>query len=667
MSTYATSAAGPDTVVNNNNTFSARSILAGTDPQSNILDSTWAKQAFLVNQNDLDPVDVQNRGYSTAVLKFTDTTLGGNYAVNAKPQFTRYADPRAQGRKQGRNETRIGSINGNLGMGRYYSEAIDDNAQLIHMRFGVAQFNSLTTFFTGFYNQSAGRLARTGRSGKGFFFGVGETLGIIAQIVVWPLIAVQAFGRVARFFLQKPTSKYYYLKPAMFVYWASVNSMVNKIAVGRGLFPVRFADEGTQSVGQSYKIDQEGLENLHRLMPDVFSADGGYDIYAVANKAQRLKIYNDQRIFENFNNESDSDFFSFVKGESATKVINPPGEHTLRNAFQNFLKSSSNLPSTNDGAEQDIKNTPDKEGYFDYLKAELDDGGAFVTMRVDYTGPVQESFANSKRPSDISGKVNSIMSQRRSSNYSFAGGNIDDSVIGKTVGGILGAAGNVVAGALDSLSFGGLVSLAGGAFVDFPDHWESSQATLPRSSYTMQLVSPYGNVVSQMQNIYIPLCMLLAMALPLSTGRQSYTSPFLLELYDKGRHQTRLGMVDALSITRGTTNLGFNKSGHAMGVDVTFSVVDMSSVMHMQMSKGLDFVGGDDGVFDDETVFSDYMNTLSSLGLHEQFHVIPKLRLALARKQRALESLTSPAAWAAFTKNETPIGMLEVFFKGTAR
>lgn len=668
---YSDSATGndlrPDQV---SNPFSAKSVLSNVDFTSNILDSSWAKQAFLVNQKDLELVDVQNRTFSSASLKFTDTTLGGNYAVNAKPQFTRYSDIRASGRLQGRNKTQISSENGNLGMGRYYSEAIDDNSQLIHMIFGVPQFNSLTTFFSGFYNSGAGRLARTGRT-DGVFYQAGQIIGLVAQVVVWPLIAISFLGRVARFFLQRPTSKYYYLKPTMFVYWGAVNNMVNKIAVGRGLFPVTFSSQGDQKIGSSYVLDKDALKGISRLLPGVFSEDGGYDIYATANKAQRMKIQNDKRIFDNFNVDSNADFIGFVKKEGNSTLNVPPGDHSFSNSFQRFIKSPlTYISKGNDAesAEADIKTKPgEAPGFFEHLVGELDDGGAFVTLRVDYTGPVSESFANSKRPSDIAGKVNSLMSQRRSSNYSFAGGNLIGGAAGNLIGGVLGKVGDLVSGTLDSLNFSGLVSLAGGAFVDFPDHWESSSAQLPRSSYTIQLVSPYGNVVSQMQNMYIPLCLLLAGALPLSTGKQSYTSPFLCQIYDKGRHQTRLGMIDSLSIVRGTTALGFNKFGHAMGVDVTFTVADMSSIMHMQMAKGFDFLGGDDGVFDDETVFSDYMNTLSSLGLHEQFHVFPKLRLALARKQRQLQQLSSPAAWASFVKNETPIGMLEMFFRGTAR
>ena len=106
-------------------------------------DAQWVRQSFIVNVDDLDRVDQQNRTFSTANIKYTDTSPGGNFAINPPPQFTRYADP-----KPSPGSRAVGS----KGMGRYYSEAIDDSSQIIYMRFGVPQFNSLTTFFTGFYN-----------------------------------------------------------------------------------------------------------------------------------------------------------------------------------------------------------------------------------------------------------------------------------------------------------------------------------------------------------------------------------------------------------------------------------------------------------------------------------------------------------------------------------
>lgn len=664
------------------------------DDAGNILDSAWSHQAFMLSpfskegakEVPMADIDIRNRTFSTAELKFTDTTLGGNYAVNSLPQFTQYSDIRAQGRLVDRQETSLGATSGRLGMGRYYSEAIDDNSQLIHMRFGVPNYNSLTQFFTGFYNVEAGRLAKTGRAST-FFGKIGElagfTFGLIAQVTYWPLLAVHALGYVGSFFFGKKTSKFYYLKPTMVPYWASVNSMVNKIAVGRGLYPVSLKSDKNQTVGKSYDVDNTVLKNLHNMMPDVFSEDGGYDIYAVANKAERYRIASDRKLYEAYNQASDSDFYGIVQAEGQTKLNktdfgNNGSFNGLRNAIQQYLTAPNGLlsPSSNEstdsgGPEKDNRNVNQNQknwvkDFLGYLTTELNDGSAFATMRVDYTGPVSESFSNSVRESDISSKANSVGSQARSAKFTFAGGNLIGGPIGAAINAGADLAGGFLTGALDSMGFSGLVGLAGGSFVDIPKHWDSSSANLPKSNYSIQLRSPYGNVISQMQNMYIPLCMLLAGALPLSTGKQSYTSPFILEIYDRGRNQTRLGMIDSLSVTRGTTNLGFNRNGQAMGIDVSFSIVDMSSIMHMQMSKG--FLSSDDnGIFDEETVFTDYMNTLSSLGLKEQIHAVALGTLRAARSIRNLESLTSAAAWASIVKEKTPVGLLEVFYRGTQR
>jgi hypothetical protein len=113
---------------------------------------------------------------------------------------------------------------------------------------------------------------------------------------------------------------------------------------------------------------------------------------------------------------------------------------------------------------------------------------------------------------------------------------------------------------------------------------QSSAAQEPSASTG---VSPYGNPVSQIINLYIPLAMLLAGALPLAKGRQSYTPPFICEVYDRGRCQSPLAIIDSLSVTRGTGNLGFTNEGRALGIDVTFTVADLSSLVYLPISQGL--------------------------------------------------------------------------------
>jgi hypothetical protein len=333
---------------------------------------------------------------------------------------------------------------------------------------------------------------------------------------------------------------------------------------------------------------------------------------------------------------------------------------------------------------------------------------------------VSESFSNTVGTSEIQNKVNGMAAQGRATSFSFADGNVTEGM-GKAIGGLK----DLISGVAEGLGVSGLGVLAGGAFVDIPKHWQDSQANLPRSNYTVKLCTPYNNPVSRLINIYIPLCMLLAGALPLSTGRQSYTSPFLCEIYDKGRLQTRLGMIESLTVTRGTGNTGFNADGMALGFEVSFSIVDMSSVMHMpiaatfnhQYTEALgslgaavggvaggvagaaggvvgagagaaagaaagDAVGSAGGVlldtasaaisslgslFDDETVFSDYIAVLSSLGMRDQVYGVPKLKLRLTRMATQWDTWLSPGHYASIMGDSIPGRMLSAVYRGTVK
>jgi hypothetical protein len=253
----------------------------------------------------------------------------------------------------------------------------------------------------------------------------------------------------------------------------------------------------------------------------------------------------------------------------------------------------------------------------------------------------------------------------RSTAFNFAGGNVSgDTLVGGMVQSVLGAAADAVRGVRDGLQLSGLAALGGAAFVDIPEHWQSSAANLPSMSYSFTLTSPYGNKMSQLTNIYIPLAMILACALPLSTGRQSYTSPFLIELYDRGRAQTRLGIIDSLSISRGTSNLSFNTAGEPMAIDVSFTVKDLSTVMHMPIIQGFSLTNPTASVFDDDNTFSDYMAVLGSLTLQEQVYTGDKLKLAFTRLGAQFRSWKSPARWMQLIGDLPPGRLASIFYVG---
>lgn len=676
------------------------------DKSDYLLDESWVSQAFLINDIILnDPDDIANRYFSSATFKFTDTKMGGNLCVNPRPQFTRYCDIRSKGRfGKTRIDVGLGTIGGNFGMGRYYSESIDDSSQNIYLRFGVPQFNSLFSYVSKAFDPQMASLARTGRT-TGFFYDAAKMVGTIAGVALFPIIALTvAAGRTLHFLFSSNSSKFYTLKPTMHVYWATVTNLVNLLAINRGIYPKVENDGGVlntlinkllpndkpiDKLTRPYLLDSDQLDEIHRLFPDVFSSSRFFDIFAMANRAQRMSnnIIADE--VDGVNKEISSDYTGYLKrnltgnGTHPTHITNNSGNLTLAAKLDHAFKFSRYFASPETGStltesdprtildEKDENDKPIKrdpgtfQKFFEYFDADLRDGSQFAVFKVDATGSVSESFSNSVAESDLSQKLNGMSSQARQARFVFAEGNI----VGDTVKAAVGAVADVGAGLLAGVTFDFstfVLGLAGTGYIDIPKYWQSSSANLPRSNYTIQLISPYGNAMSQIQNIYIPLAMLLAGALPLSTGKQSYTSPFICELYDRGRSQVKLGMIESLSITRGTPHLPFNTLGNPMGVDVSFSIVDLSSIMHMPVSSGgiTDLNVGIDG----DNILSDYLAVLAGQDLYSQMYALPRARLRIAKTISSLNKLTSPAYWASLTHDSLPfMGALEGFVRGTSR
>lgn len=636
------------------------------------LDELWPKQSFLLPAEALDPDgwDMIRRTYTSASKKFTDTTLGGNFVINPMPQFTRFADPKvsslyAQSKK----------------LGRYYSEVIDDNKQVIHMQMGVPRFNSLSRFFGEFYNVEASSIARKGR-GTGAFYTLGRLAGVVVSA---PLMPVLLTAKMIRFVLQMPASRYYYFKPTMYPYWNSVASTVNRIATNMGILPRVMTDDMSTKYYDEDAPNREDAALYHKLLPDVYRADGGIDIFAMSNRAQMLA----NTFQEALENEAG-------KGKRPREIMDKMASWNLQykstntsleyyrelfhNSIEGELKTEEVGRALPDVEERDV-------GWFgklaEFYKSERRMGADFVSFRVDHTGTQSENFSNSSKQSGIASAINGISSNARSMRFNLADGNLEGTGL---IESIVGAATDFMNGVAQSLELQGIAALAGSAFVDIPEIWDTSSADLNRTTFNIPLRSPYGNDMSRLMNLIIPMSMFMSMALPLSTGKQSYTSPFIVQLFNRGRTQIRLGLVESLSFTRGVGDIGWTNTGKFLGVDVSMTVIDLSKVIHMplQTNFGLgsaavvgaagvagsavgtvkDAMGFDgrtseetgkalgaaflNSSYDEDNVYSDYTATLASLDLASQIHGSRRLRLALTRQMGEFNQWKSPARFISY-------------------
>jgi hypothetical protein len=667
-----------------------------SDNANLVNDESWVKHAFMISDSNIeDKVDIYNRYASTASMKFTSTALGGNIGINARPGFTPYSDIRTS-RLKSINKTSISSIS-RTGMGRYYSEAIDDPGQTIFLRFGVPQFNGILNFFTRAYDADMTSLAKTGR-GLGFFYNLGKAAVSTAQIVAAgtflgvvaiPLIAVSVMTyKLGSIAFGRPSTKFYSMKPTMHMYWSAVNVLVNTLAINRGIMPkipMMGINEDSQTIGNSpFKLDTEYLKQIRQLMPDLFTGfsedDANYiDVFAIASKVQRLantafledyeeaSLAGDDASFKNYIKKRNPDLHTNLTNTGPIKSLVEWVNNTLM--LSSYFGSNASVKQTTgpeskppdsvnsdtdpkidprDGKQRQ-RGDPVLNSITTYLDAEFRQGSQFAVFKVDSTGSVSESFSNVTTESEISQNINSSASKIRDLRFSLADGSLVKNALTDVIGTVAGAAVDTMLGAVDQATLGitGIIrGLASAGYIDIPKHWSNSNARLPSGSYKMKLISPYGNVMSQFQNIYIPLCMLMAGTLPLSMGRSSYGSPMLCQVYDRGRCQIKLGMIESLSITRGTSNLPFNTKGNSLAIDVSFTIVDLSSIMHMPLSASGMFGDNMEMTLDEDNLLMDYLAVLAGQDLYSQFFAYPKAKMRIAKSMMVRDRLTSSAEWA---------------------
>lgn len=727
---------------------SAPHISTGESPM--LKDKDWIRNSFLLphvpNQPTKGTLTDDDRKwlyYTSAAFKFKNTGLGMHHILNPPPKYTRFADIPIGTQVAGPGRLAAGSkdIPGrdrmmSNGLGRYYSEQLDDNSYNIHMRFGQPQYKGLVTFFTGFYDSDVSRLAREGRFAEGIFFRLGQVIG---TAVILPIIPIILAYKLAKYVLSTPTTSYYNSKPAMALYWARVNMIALEIAMNKGLIPRgksgvddkdtdMYAAAGMAPDVGFTKQDYENQYNiLIKLAPNWFRG-GLLDVQALLANAQHMQNESTERLEQIAEGASSPED---LRKKMEAHIVTYGHNNSLRGmALNEYLKSYhesrlgdmehaspdpwKDMTDASKAAGPTAAQPTDESGGLDgdggaptaaitqesiddanekarayathdgsiqpvLIEETMEDGSVILVssgsnaneanvrkhisdtshsanewlhLKVDAIESVSESFNNQTAPSEIQSKLNGFASTNQAARFSMSDFNTGFGIID----GVVKAVRDTISGVASGMQLDGIIAMTGSAFVDIPERWENSSASMPSSSYTLELRAPYGNPLSEFINIDVPLACLLAAALPMSHGNQSYGSPFLCELYVKGRNAIRLGMINSLSITRGTGNMGWSNSGHAIGVDISFEVKDLSTVMHAPIQTHVNSINPFAGIFTRETPWNDYMAVLGNMSIEDMHTKGHRMALNFAKKEAYYRNLVSPTGIANLVVSGNPVG-----------
>ena len=188
-------------------------------------------------------------------------------------------------------------------------------------------------------------------------------------------------------------------------------------------------------------------------------------------------------------------------------------------------------------------------------------------------------------------------------------------------------------------------ALTGGGYIDIPKMWDDSTFTSPTTSFTIPLLSPSADTISKLIYEWIPLCAIMAGALPRAIGNSSYSSPFLCSAFMKGKLKIDLGMITAISIQRSTANLGYDKQGRALGIDVSLTISDLSNRMTAPVSNSA--VGTFFSSLNDDSAINRYISTVAARDLMTNKFSVPKAKIKLSRALMSLDTATSASFFGA--------------------
>lgn len=446
------------------------------------------------------------------------------------------------------------SSNAGGGMGRVYNETFDQQQQIMHMTFGVPDFSNAADFIANAYNADLAKVMNVNDTDA--LSNLGTFLGyVFGKVITLPFLPIILLNKIIKKITEGTPSKYYDIQPTMGLYYQMVNSILAHLAVNMDLFNT----DGTSPEGVPELLKKRGIDILTILL----KKHDYNDLDNTVNNTREISRTVD--IFEKLKSNKTYEKDLWQKFSSGTVA-----------AFMQELM--------------------------------------FVGFRIDKSVDSSESATNTTKEPEILNMINQQVSVGREAFFNL--GAIRETTGGNILNKLYSGLTSFASGVLSTVGLhGGVELLKGSGFIDIPEIYASSSFS-KSYNFHFQLRTPYGDKLSIFYSLYIPLAMILAAAFPRSVGENAYTSPFLVKAYCKGMFSIPMGIIDSITITRGSSEYGWNVDMLPTQIDVTFTIKDLSPIMHIALNdSNLQNLWN---IFGQNSSFQEYMLTLSGVDVAQR-------------------------------------------------
>lgn len=289
-----------------------------------------------------------------------------------------------------------------------------------------------------------------------------------------------------------------------------------------------------------------------------------------------------------------------------------------------------------------------------------------VTFRYEGTSSTSDSFGNQTGSSALASTFNSTVSAVQDFKFNMGGGQTGigfiDSFVNSAKDAVAGLAAGSVIGNVP-------LALLGNSKVDIAEYWTDSTTNLHSENFSFYFEAPYAHPYSIATNVFLPLSLLLPFVVPFSTGGATYSSPFLVKCFARGKSIIRTGIVQNCSIEFGIGPLGWTTDMKPRNCRVSLQIADLDKIMAVPITRVtnpldvLNIAAQSSRYLGDLGKYNDWVNRVAGVDYLDTVLRYNDLNKRMTRFTNDVEQMFKPATIAGVV-NDSIVGDIARIFTG---